>query len=119
MNAKASLLGAFLLAAGVAGACSSKTENPPTQTKGETVPPGGGGSSGGGGTTDADSGTTTTTEPDGAVVKVCNSTTCNGGCCDATGTCQGGTLVTQCGQNGNPCLACTNTQTTCIAGNCE
>ncbi|HEY8090619.1 MAG TPA: hypothetical protein VIF09_22310, partial [Polyangiaceae bacterium] len=37
----------------------------------------------------------------------CNATTCPGGCCDATGTCQQGTSTSACGTLGEACANCT------------
>ncbi|HEY3817437.1 MAG TPA: hypothetical protein VGL81_09715 [Polyangiaceae bacterium] len=41
--------------------------------------------------------------PDNAA---CNATTCPTGCCDATGLCQAGTSITQCGALGEACQSC-------------
>jgi hypothetical protein len=46
----------------------------------------------------------------------CNSTNCNG-CCDSSGTCQGGTSTSSCGASANLCDVCVGTQL-CQAGRC-
>jgi hypothetical protein len=66
-------------------------------------------------TCDAPSGTCKSGTP------TCGPTSCKWGCCDTSGTCQGGVKDSECGINGSSCLDCAALGKTCdlISGLCK
>jgi hypothetical protein len=53
-----------------------------------------------------------------ADVSTCGPQTCDGGCCDMTGTCVEGTDESACGVGGSACSMCASDET-CNAGTCS
>jgi hypothetical protein len=118
MKLRGCAAGSFILLAGIAAACSSKTSQPPIDTSGSTQG-GGGGGAGPAGSNDAGDNAPPTASEDAATdaSNECLSSTCLG-CCTALNECLPGNVNTSCGFNNGRCTPCSGTQT-CISGGCE
>ena len=119
----------LLGAAGVGEACSPETAHPPIDTAGSESPSstgaGGSESTNDGGSSTSTSDAATDDASDAAVVDTgtitstgnCTTGNCTG-CCDTSGACQSGVLVTACGQLGFACKSCEG-GTVCASGFCQ
>jgi hypothetical protein len=114
-------VGVPFVAASLVFACSSSPPSrPPVDTSGGKDPslsPGAGQPNDAGKVVAEDGAVIVTTTEAGVDSGLCAAGAC-GGCCDAVGNCQTGTLNAACGVSGVFCQVCTTAQT-CSGGYCQ